>query len=210
GPNGGQIYIDGFTGGTLPPKSSIREIRINQNPFSAQYDQLGYGRVGVFTKPGTDKFHGHLGFNYNHKLLNTSSPFLRARSDPRVDSALGSRNTLTARFQYENGSRTTSGGGIALPTLGYTTSDSESTIQISDTQLISDRVINETRFEYQRTPSSIVPVSTVPKVVVQGIFTAGGSDGGNINSTLQQHYEVQNYTSIALSKNFIRFVGRLR
>ena len=34
GPNGGQIYVDGFTGGQLPPKSSIREIRINQNPFS--------------------------------------------------------------------------------------------------------------------------------------------------------------------------------
>jgi Carboxypeptidase regulatory-like domain len=35
GPNGGQIYIDGFSGGQLPPKSSIREIRVNQNPFSA-------------------------------------------------------------------------------------------------------------------------------------------------------------------------------
>ena len=45
GPNGGQIYVDGFTGGQLPPKSSIREIRINQNPFTAQYDKLGYGRV---------------------------------------------------------------------------------------------------------------------------------------------------------------------
>src|SRR4029077_17022719 len=45
GPSGGQIYIDGFTAGQLPPKSSIREIRINQNPFSAEYDKLGYGRV---------------------------------------------------------------------------------------------------------------------------------------------------------------------
>jgi len=45
GPNGGQIYIDGFTGGQLPPKSSIREIRINQNPFSAQYDRMGFGRI---------------------------------------------------------------------------------------------------------------------------------------------------------------------
>src|ERR1035438_10254200 len=44
GPNGGQIYIDGFTGGQLPPKESIREIRINQNPFSAEYDKLGFGR----------------------------------------------------------------------------------------------------------------------------------------------------------------------
>src|SRR5947207_3355795 len=42
GPNGGQIYIDGFTGGQLPPKSSIREIRINQNPFSAEYEHLDY------------------------------------------------------------------------------------------------------------------------------------------------------------------------
>ena len=33
GPNGGQIFIDGFSGGRLPPKSSIREVRINQNPF---------------------------------------------------------------------------------------------------------------------------------------------------------------------------------
>ena len=41
GPNGGQIYIDGFTAGQLPPKASIREIRINQNPFSSEYDKLG-------------------------------------------------------------------------------------------------------------------------------------------------------------------------
>jgi len=81
GPNGGQIYIDGFTGGTLPPKSSIREIRINSNPFSAQYDQLGYGRVEVFTKPGTDQFHGNFGFQYNGKFLNTSSPFLGAANN---------------------------------------------------------------------------------------------------------------------------------
>jgi carboxypeptidase family protein len=33
GPGGNQIYIDGFTGGRLPPKESIREIRINSNPF---------------------------------------------------------------------------------------------------------------------------------------------------------------------------------
>ena len=32
GPNGGQIFIDGFTGGRMPPKESIREVRINQNP----------------------------------------------------------------------------------------------------------------------------------------------------------------------------------
>src|SRR5690348_9700212 len=69
GPNGGQIYIDGFTGGQLPPKSSIREIRINQNPFSAQYDRMGYGRIEILTKPGTDQFHGQFFLNDNHSIF---------------------------------------------------------------------------------------------------------------------------------------------
>jgi hypothetical protein len=47
GPSGGQIYIDGFTGGQIPPKSSIREIRVNQNPFSAEFDKIGYGRIEI-------------------------------------------------------------------------------------------------------------------------------------------------------------------
>jgi hypothetical protein len=71
GPNGGQIYIDGFTGGELPPKSSILAIRINQNPFSAQYDQVGYGRIEVITKPGTSTFHGNASGQFQDKSLNT-------------------------------------------------------------------------------------------------------------------------------------------
>jgi hypothetical protein len=76
GPNGGQIYIDGFTGGQLPPKSSILAIRINQNPFSAQYDRAGYGRIEIITKPGTDKFHGGGSIQGQDKIFNTSTPFL--------------------------------------------------------------------------------------------------------------------------------------
>src|SRR3989441_5935210 len=75
GPNGGQMYIDGFTGGQLPPKSSIRQIRINQNPFSSEYDKLGYGRIEVFTKPGTDKYHGQLFASGNDSAFNSSNPF---------------------------------------------------------------------------------------------------------------------------------------
>jgi Carboxypeptidase regulatory-like domain len=75
GPNGGQIYIDGFTGGRLPPKSSIREIRINSNPFSAEYDRLGFGRIEILTKPGTDKFRGQGFFTFNDETLNSRNPF---------------------------------------------------------------------------------------------------------------------------------------
>jgi Carboxypeptidase regulatory-like domain len=76
GPNGGQIFIDGFSGGQLPPKSSIREIRVNQNPFSAQYDKLGYGRIEILTKPGTDKMHGSLMMNGNDSAFNSLNPFV--------------------------------------------------------------------------------------------------------------------------------------
>ncbi len=79
GPNGGQIYIDGFTGGQLPPKSSIREIRINQNPFSAQYDRLGFGRIEILTKPGTDKFHGSVQLQGNASAFNTGNPFISSQ-----------------------------------------------------------------------------------------------------------------------------------
>ena len=80
GPNGGQIYIDGFTGGQLPPKESIREIRINQNPFSAEFDRLGFGRIEILTKPGTDKFRGQAFFNFNDESLNSRNPFALNRA----------------------------------------------------------------------------------------------------------------------------------
>lgn len=82
GPNGGEIYIDGFTGGQIPPKSSIREIRINQNPFSAEFDRLGYGRIEIFTKPGTDKVHGQIRARGNDSSFNSTNPILNANLQP--------------------------------------------------------------------------------------------------------------------------------
>src|SRR5207245_2125342 len=80
GPNGGQIFIDGFTGGRLPPLASIREIRINANPFSAEYDRLGLGRIEIFTKPGTGSFRGQTSFSFNSQALNSRSPFAPTRA----------------------------------------------------------------------------------------------------------------------------------
>jgi hypothetical protein len=86
GPNGGQMYIDGFTAGQLPPKSSIREIRINSNPFSAEYDRMGFGRIEIFTKPGTDKFHGNFMVMGNDSSFNSKNPFVPVSTQPGYDS----------------------------------------------------------------------------------------------------------------------------
>src|SRR5438132_5283498 len=82
GPNGGQIYIDGFTGGSAPPKSSIREVRINSNPFSPEYDRIGFGRVEIFTRPGTDYMRGQFWSQYNKEAFNSRSPLLAQPKRP--------------------------------------------------------------------------------------------------------------------------------
>jgi carboxypeptidase family protein/TonB-dependent receptor-like protein len=75
GPSGGEVYIDGFSGGRLPPRDTIREIRINQNPFSSEYDRLGFGRIEIFTKPGTDKYRGEMEVEFEDESLNSRNPF---------------------------------------------------------------------------------------------------------------------------------------
>jgi hypothetical protein len=295
GPNGGTIYIDGFTGGQLPPKASIREIRINQNPFSAQYDKPGFGRVEVFTKPGTDSYHGSASLNGNDNIFNTGSPiissavpqpgyytllfngqlsgpltktssftfggqyrsihnntivdpeelyqltstpgtpcapgttagctaltnfpnFVQAVSapqtrydiSPRIDFALGAKNTVTARYRYVHDTNNVEGiGGNALLNNAYAGTTSEQDVQISETTTISSKVINEIHFEWQRSGTGDTPLNTTPQLSVAGGFTTGGDPLGLTND-VQNHFEYQDYMSIALKKNFIRLGGRLR
>ncbi|HWD99995.1 MAG TPA: carboxypeptidase regulatory-like domain-containing protein [Bryobacteraceae bacterium] len=81
GPNGPQFFIDGFTGGRMPPKDSIREIRINQNPFSAEFNQVGFGRIEILTKPGSDKYHGMALFADSDSALNSRNPYVTNKPD---------------------------------------------------------------------------------------------------------------------------------
>ena len=76
GPNGPQIFVDGFSGGQMPPKSSIREIRINSNPFASEFDSPGFGRIQIFTKPGTDAYHASAFLIYGNHNLDTRDPFV--------------------------------------------------------------------------------------------------------------------------------------
>jgi hypothetical protein len=273
GPNGAQIFIDGFTGGQLPPKSSIREIRINQNPFSAQYDKLGYGRIEILTKPGTDKFHGSAMVMGNDSSFNSLNPFVteeppyytifananaggalgkkaswfssvflrnnasnsiinavvldpssnpfnytaavanpQARLDisPRFDFQLGANNTLTVRYMLDHQKQTNSGvSQFALETQGYDVSNYENTLQVSDTQILNPRTINETRFQYIRTRDNQTPRNTDPTVTVQGAFTGGGSNAGIVRDN-QDRFELEDYITSAQGAHSLKFGGRGR
>lgn len=76
GPNGTQVFVDGFTAGpVLPDKQTISQIVINQNPFSAEYERIGFGNIQIFTKPGTGKMHGGGAFTFSDAVFNSRNPY---------------------------------------------------------------------------------------------------------------------------------------
>jgi hypothetical protein len=70
-----EILINGFSNGHFPPKNTISQIRINQNPYSAQYDRLGFGRVEISTKPGTSQMHGEFDSSGTDNVFNARNPY---------------------------------------------------------------------------------------------------------------------------------------
>jgi hypothetical protein len=69
------FVIDGFTGGRIPPKDQIQEIRISNSPFSAEFSGIGYGRTEIITRAGTGDFRGQMNFQFRDESLNARSPF---------------------------------------------------------------------------------------------------------------------------------------
>ena len=68
----------------MPPKESIREVRVNQNPFNAENNNIGFGRIDILTKPGMDKFRTSTFFNFGDESLNSRNPFAPARAPFQV------------------------------------------------------------------------------------------------------------------------------
>ncbi len=278
GPNGGEIYIDGFTGGQMPPKSSIREIRVNQNPFSAEFDRLGYGRIEILTKPGTDKLHGQIEARGNDSSFNSRNPILQtpepsyysynlqgsvggpinknasyfvsffgrntqnisvvdaidpasvtpdnpngtplneafpnpsSRIDvsPRLDLQLGQANTLTLRYEFYRAVTTNGGvGELALPTQAINTESMENTLQVSDSLVLSKKIVDDIRFQYRRFRYQNIAQNDAATVSVQGSFLAGGNNGGVVRDN-QDIFELQNYFAGAEGNHSLNFGARLR
>ncbi len=160
GPNGGQIYIDGFTGGQLPPKSSIREIRINQNPFSAEYDKLGYGRIEIFTKPGTDQYHGQISVLGNSSYFNSTSPF--ATENPSYDTTqytanfggpIGKKTSFFINFERRNIGDNAVVNAFVLDPTTLTPTPYNTSVPIPQT-----RTVVSPRLDFQLTPTNTLSV----------------------------------------------------
>lgn len=70
-----QFYVDGFSNGQVPPKSAIRAIHINHNPYSTLYDRPGFGRVEIETRAGGNQLHGMFDVGGTDNAFNSGNPF---------------------------------------------------------------------------------------------------------------------------------------
>jgi hypothetical protein len=86
-PGQATVTVDGFlSGGRMPPKSALREVRINPDLYSAEYDTPPYrgGRIEIYTRPGADAFHGSGFFNFNGSALNARETFAPVRAQTQT------------------------------------------------------------------------------------------------------------------------------
>lgn len=273
-PEGGsQLMLDGFSGGRMPPKSAIREIKVNQNPFSAEYDWIGYGRIEILTKPGADKWHGEAWAQGNDSPWNARNPFTSIEPDyhssrwggdmngplsknssvflnlygmngvnesvvnavvldgtlspvalrqivstpstemnfsPRYDLQWGKVHTITARYELNRSTQTNGGvGQLSLATQGDDNTNTQQTLQLSDTQAYSAKVLNETRFQYVRGRMRQTPQNRDVTVNVSGSFVGGGNSAGTLRDA-QDHYEFQDYLKLEEGNHDLNLGGRLR
>lgn len=270
GPNGGQIFVDGFTGNRLPPLSSIREIRINANPFSAEYDRLGFGRIEILTKPGTDRLRGQVSFNFNDDVLNSRNPFADTRPPhqsrqyggnlggplskkkasffldfekrdvddesvidaidpvtgltlrdtfptpnrrlsvgPRIDYQINANNTLVARYNYTHTSRVAGVGGFSLESQQFNATNTEQTLQLTETAVINKTIVNETRLSFEHDVTTQRSKSDIPTINVQDSFIDGGAQAGQSRNT-QNEWQLQNNTSFVEGHHALKIGGRMR
>lgn len=80
----GAVYVDGFSDDRLPRKESIQMVKINSNPFTAEFSESGRNRIEVITKPGSERTSGAVQFDFNDESLNARNAFADRRAPLQV------------------------------------------------------------------------------------------------------------------------------
>jgi hypothetical protein len=270
-----QIKVDGFSNGQIPPKEAIREVRINNNPFSAENEFPGWNGIEIFTQPGADKWHGSFAFDFNDESLNSRNPFTSTRApyqqrayniglsgpivkkrasfsiyfgrylsdansvvnatvlDPvslkpvtvnesfvtpdvndygnaRFDLKVNKKHTLVGRFNYNESRQDLQGvGGFTLPSRAYRGKRTNFIVQFTETALINEKTVNETRFQFVRNRNYQTSLLDAFALNVLDSFMDGGSQVGS-STDARDRYELQNFTSWTSGNHFLKVGARLR
>lgn len=76
GTGGVTLVVDGMEAqrvGVSP--SAIQQVKINSDPYAAEFSRPGRGRIEVITKAGSDAYHGSFNFTFRDDSLNARDPF---------------------------------------------------------------------------------------------------------------------------------------
>lgn len=288
--NSAEILVDGFSGGRLPPKEAILQIRINQSPYSAEYSNPGFGRIEIITKPGNDRWRGSGGWGYRNSALDARNAFAQVKPDQmtnrfnfnfggpvikkkmsatlfadrnstdgsnntyaktltgdffanvpietistfiglRTDYLLNDRNTLNTSYNYRQSdsmnqefAARTGGGGFGgggggfggggggfggagggatsttsnlLPERGSNRNTTGHNLRISETWIISSKMIHEARFQFSRDKSDQTALFNGLAINVLDAFNGGGSTccPNNTQTTQFEYQDYLTYTS---------------
>jgi carboxypeptidase family protein len=80
GSGGPSVLVDGLETTRKVRASTIKEVRINQNPYSAEFARPGRGRIEVITKPGASEYHGEFDFIFRDSRLEARNAFALERA----------------------------------------------------------------------------------------------------------------------------------
>src|SRR5262249_7496619 len=83
------------------------------------------------------------------------TPQTRTSITPRLDYAIKAKNTLAIRYQYvQMDTNNDRAGSCNWASAAYHQRTTESSLQATETAVLSPRLINESRFQYMRTTSA--------------------------------------------------------
>ncbi len=268
-----QVFVNGFVDGQMPPKETIAQIRINDNPFSAENDRPGTDRIDAITKGGGRQLHGETYVNLDVGRWDARNPFTRplppdpsglyggniggpltsrasffislerAQTDfrnaiqatvldaalspelinnnpadfekslllnPRLDITLNQKNTLTTNYSSSQYVLPHEGvGGTSLTESGYRVSSRQQTAQISETAVLSPKVINETKSQFIAMDLIQSPYMISPGISVDQAFTTSNPSSA-LSSLRDNSWEFQDNVSAVVGPHAIRTGIRLR
>ena len=94
------ISVNGVVveGDNLPPKARIKQIRINRNVFSAQYEGTSTASIEITTSSFVEKIKGYFGYQFGNSKLNAANFFW-------VSGNLFSKIILEAVYQFLSGKK---------------------------------------------------------------------------------------------------------
>jgi carboxypeptidase family protein len=268
-----QVFVNGLINSQMPPKETISQIRINDNPFSSENDRPATDRIDVITKGGGRELHGETYMNQDVGRWDARNPFAaplppdasnlyganvggplgprvsffvsieqaevrfknaiqatvldaslvpKAVSNyehdferslnvsPRLDIILNQKNTLMVSYSLSGYVLPHEGvGGTSLPESGYRIASNKQTIQLSETAILTPKLIDETKFQFLRTNLVQTPTTMSTGISVDQAFITGNRSAA-MSSLYQRPWEFQNNLTATLGPHVLRTGIRVR